>query len=157
MEQVCAAGNSNASQFGPLAPIASHQEAPTKAVLLRRKLLFDVGVHRDGEILALRTEGVTPIVENLLNVEQAALPSFDRSGGPIFLYGRFRKRNAVHVTCGNQKTQGPQASVYVSHDANMGIRIEIRTPGLPAAGDTRQTAATARSQRLASYRRRLGR
>src|ERR1700756_1818241 len=49
----------------PLAPIAPHQEAPTKAVLLRRKLLFDVGVHGGGEILALRTEGVTPIVENL--------------------------------------------------------------------------------------------
>ena len=77
---------------------------PTEAALLRRELLFDTGIYSDCEILALRIESITLIVENLLNVEQAAPPGLGWSGCPIFLDGRSHQRKAVHVTGGNQTT-----------------------------------------------------
>ena len=57
---------------------------------LGRQFLFDVGIHGSGEIPALGAEGVAPVMENLLHVEQATLSGLGWSDVPIFLDGRLR-------------------------------------------------------------------
>jgi hypothetical protein len=66
----------------------SRWRPPTEVSLLRR--FFSIYASGDREMPALRTESAALIVENLLNVEQAALSGLGRSGCPIFLDGRFR-------------------------------------------------------------------
>jgi hypothetical protein len=76
----------------------------------------------------LRTESITLILENLLNVEQAALSGVGWSGCPIFLYGILCHLNAVSVTGPYQSAQALQTNIDVSHEAEYTFRFVITPP-----------------------------
>src|SRR5579871_3658780 len=91
----------------------SNGSAPSRPRLPRlgRELPFDVGVYRIRDAPALPTKRIAVLMQNLLNIKQAAFPSTRRCSFPIFFDGPFGEQNAVGVGRSYQPAQSVEARV----------------------------------------------